>query len=58
MNPTPAQIMQARRKAGHTQPEAAATVYVCHRNWQAWEYAKHKMPAGLFELYLIKTGAK
>jgi putative transcriptional regulator len=57
--PTPEAIMRARRLAGHTQPEAARKVFVSHRTWQAWEAAVNGMPAGLFELYLIKTrGAK
>lgn len=60
-NPKPAEIIAARESAKHTQTEAAAVVYVNLRTWQAWESeAKsdndRRMPPGLWELYLIKTG--
>lgn len=59
-SPTPQQIRKARERAGHTQTQAAAVVHVALRTWQSWEdegQSRRDMPAGLWELYLIKTGA-
>lgn len=54
-NPTPDTIRQARRDAGLTQTEAAKIVSASMRAWQQWESGERAMPAGLFELYMLKT---
>ncbi|WP_313453493.1 XRE family transcriptional regulator [Stutzerimonas nitrititolerans] len=55
--PTPAQIRDARVKAGHTNAWSAANVvYVSTRQWQKYEAGSAVMSAAAFELYLLKTG--
>jgi putative transcriptional regulator len=54
--PDPEQIRAMREDAELTQSEAAAEVYVTLRTWQKWEGAERAMPAGLWELFLLKTG--
>lgn len=54
--PSPADVRAMREDAGLTQKEAAAEVYVDLRTWQKWEGAERTMPAGLWELFLLKTG--
>jgi putative transcriptional regulator len=49
-------VKQSRKEAGHTQQQAADTVYVGRRTWQSWEQGEREMPEGLWELYRIKTG--
>lgn len=53
--PTQEQITSARAAAGHSQSSAADAVGVKLRAWQYYE-AGREMPAGLWELYLLKTG--
>jgi len=55
-SPTRAAIKQARDNAGLTQTNAALTVQASLRTWQQWEAGDRKMPAGLFELFMLKTG--
>lgn len=55
-NPTPQQIRDARRNAGHTQAEAADFMKCARRTWQDWERRVSPMPINTWELYLIKTG--
>lgn len=55
-SPASEAVVSARAVAGHGQKKAAHLVSVSLRTWQAWEYGQNEMPAGLFELYLIKTG--
>lgn len=53
------QIRTARINAGLTQKEAAGLIYATERAWSSWESesgSKRRMPPGLFELFLIKTG--
>lgn len=58
-NPTPAQIIKARKDNGHTQAEAMAVLGItgkaAYRTWQNWELGLRKMPQANYELYLIKT---
>ena len=56
LHPTPITIRQARATAGLTQTEAARTVRASLRGWQQWEAGHRAMPAGLFELFMLKTG--
>ena len=49
-------IRSARHAAGLTQTEAAVLVHASLRTWQQWEAGVRGMPAGLFELFMIKTG--
>ena len=41
---------------GFTQKEAAELVHVTLRAWQLWEAGERKMPAGIWELCVIKAG--
>lgn len=34
--------------------QAAGAVGATHGAWKKWEYAEREMPAGLWELYLLK----
>jgi DNA (cytosine-5)-methyltransferase 1 len=57
--PSATNVFAARAAAGMTQTEAAAVVHAALRAWQAWEAQgknRRQMPAGLWELYLLKTG--
>lgn len=61
-NPTPDEIRAAREAAGLTQTEAARLICATLRAWQGWEAGvgtpgHRRMPAGLWELFGIKTGA-
>jgi putative transcriptional regulator len=57
--PTPAQVLAARKSAGHTQTEAAAVIHTTITAWQKWECMdgenKRAMHPAFFELYKIKT---
>ncbi|MCL2310306.1 MAG: XRE family transcriptional regulator [Proteobacteria bacterium] len=55
-SPTPNKIIAARHAAGHTQTEAAHTVFAALRSWQHWEMGTREMPATAWALYLIFTG--
>ncbi len=55
-SPKPAAIRKARLVADLTQTEAALTVRASLRGWQQWEAGDRAMPAGLFELFMLKTG--
>jgi len=54
--PLPDAVRAARTWAEMTQTEAARTVLASLRAWQQWEAGDRAMPAGLFELFMIKTG--
>jgi hypothetical protein len=41
---------------GITQQETADSVHVTLRAWQMWEAGQRKMPAGIWELCVIKAG--
>ena len=53
--PSPSEILAARKAAGLTQTQAAATVGVTLRAWQYWEAGQREMPASAWELFNIKT---
>lgn len=53
--PSPAQIREARQKAGLTPAEAGSLVHTYARLWRYWESGKHRMPPGLWELFQIKV---
>lgn len=55
-NPTPDEIIQARRAAGRTQAEAAELVHSTAVAWQKWEYGERRMHPATFELFKLKTG--
>ncbi len=57
MIPTPAEVRAARAAVNMTQSEAGMVVHVQMRTWQAWELGQNPMPAGLWELFLLKTAA-
>lgn len=56
--PTPDEIAAARKAVVPklNQADAAGKVYVAFRTWQEWEQGRRPMPAGLFELFQLKTG--
>jgi len=54
--PTPQQIIAARHAVNKTQSQCAAIVHTTLRAWQMWEAGDRKMPTGLWELFLLKTG--
>ena len=54
--PSPADIREARHRAGLTQSQAAGLVGVKLRAWQYWEAGGRGMPASAWELFQIKTG--
>ena len=56
--PSPAEIREARHRAGLTQAAAASLVGVKTRAWQYWEGGGRKMDKAKWELFLIKTGTK
>lgn len=53
-NPTPEQIISARKSAGLTQTEAARLVYAGLRTWQQWEKGDRKMHPAFWDLFKIK----
>jgi DNA-binding XRE family transcriptional regulator len=55
-SPDPNQIIAARHATGHTQTEAAETVFATLRAWQNWEAGKYVIPAAEWTLYLLLTG--
>lgn len=57
MTPTPADIIQARQRAGHTAAQAAALVHSQRgQTWLDWEAGRRTMPGSAWELYLLLTG--
>jgi DNA-binding XRE family transcriptional regulator len=55
-NPSPAEILAARKAAGLSQVAAAALIYSTRRTWQDWEAGISGMHPGLFDYFLIKSG--
>jgi len=54
----PAEIRSVRIAAGLTQKQAARVVYCNLRTWTRWESGDTTIPAGLWELFTLKTGDK
>jgi len=55
-SPTPEKLKTVRAAMGFTQREAAEIVHVSLRAWQLWEAGDRKIPPGLWELLIIKSG--
>ena len=55
MNPTPPEVLAARKSAGLTQTQAAHLISATMRAWQEWEAGNRRMHPGLFELFQIKV---
>jgi len=55
-SPQPAQVKVTRKALGFTQKESAEMVHSSLRAWQLWEAGDRAMPAGIWELFVIKTG--
>lgn len=56
-NPTPSEVIEARKAAGMTQSEAAQAVRGTMRAWQEWEAGNRRMHPGLWELFGIKSAS-
>jgi DNA-binding transcriptional regulator YiaG len=52
-NPTPEQIIQARKAAGLTQTQAAGLIFSTLRTWQDWEAGARRMHPGLWRLFQL-----
>ena len=55
-SPSTEQIKITRKTLGFTQNESAEMVHCSLRAWQLWEAGDRTMPAGIWELFVIKTG--
>jgi DNA-binding transcriptional regulator YiaG len=55
-SPSAEKIKITRKTLGFTQKESAEMVHASVRAWQLWEADDRKMPAGIWELFVIKTG--
>ena len=54
--PSPAEIREARHRAGLTQVQAGAIVGApSRRTWQDWEAGRRTMPTAKWELFQLKT---
>jgi DNA-binding transcriptional regulator YiaG len=54
-HPHPSDILEARKRLGITQTEAAAMLHTTCRVWQQWEAGKRKMHPAFWELFRIKA---
>ena len=54
-NPLPNEILDARRRLGLTQTQAAAMLHTTCRVWQQWESGKRKMHPAFWELFSVKA---
>jgi DNA-binding transcriptional regulator YiaG len=54
-HPNPADILEARKRLGITQTEAANMLHTTCRVWQQWEGGKRKMHPAFWELFRIKA---
>lgn len=57
-NPTPAEILAARKAARLTQTAAAAVIYKRLRTWQDWEGGIRKMDYAFWELFQLKINGR
>lgn len=55
-SPQPDQVKVTRKALGFTQKESAEMVRSSLRAWQLWEAGDRTMPAGIWELFMVKTG--
>ena len=56
MNPSPAEIKEARLWAGLTQEQAAKVLDRSRRSWQSWETGARDMDTWLLRLFRVRTG--
>lgn len=56
--PTTHAIRKARAGAEMSRAQAALVVGSSPRTWEAWEQGLRNMPAGKFDLFLMKTNQK
>ena len=56
--PTPSEVLAARKAAGLTQTQAANLIYTTMRTWQRYEYGELPFPPAEWELFCIKTKNK
>jgi putative transcriptional regulator len=54
-SPQSDQVKVTRKALGFTQKESAEMVHCSLRAWQLWEAGDRNMPAGIWELFVIKT---
>ena len=54
-NPLPKEILDARKRLGLTQTQAAAMLHTTCRVWQQWESGKRKMHPAFWELFTVKA---
>jgi len=54
-HPHPPDILDARKRLGLTQTEAAAMLHTTCRVWQQWETGKRKMHPAFWELFRLKA---
>jgi DNA-binding transcriptional regulator YiaG len=57
-SPKRSEIVRARTAAGLTQQQLADELHVSRQSVTRWETGVHKMPAGRWELFLIKYKEK
>lgn len=57
-NPSPRTILNARKKLGITQAQAAELLHCHYRTWEQWEAGKRKMHPAFWELWRIKVSGK
>lgn len=57
-NPTPAQVLAARKAAGMTQTQAGAVIGAPLRTWQDWESGARNMPAAKWRLWQLLIADK
>jgi putative transcriptional regulator len=55
-SPSTDQIKITRKTLGLTKKESAKMVHSSLRAWQLWEAGDRAMPAGIWELFVIKMG--
>jgi hypothetical protein len=55
-SPSQEKIQEGRSASALSQTAAAELIYSTKRTWQDWEAGKAKMPPGLWELFMLKTG--
>ncbi len=54
-NPTPSEILKARKDAGLSQAKAAKLLHLNKTTWQKWEYGLTDMPLDRWEHFHCLT---
>lgn len=58
-NPSPAEVIAARREAGMTQREAASLIFCSWRTWQDWELGNRRMHPAFWMLWrMLRAGLR